>query len=65
MGILGQGVPEAMVWRDALGRVVQRAPVVWAGKTAVLHRGDLPTGAYLVEVLGRNGTLGTVRVLCE
>lgn len=61
----GPAHPDLVIWRDALGRVVRRTAVGQIGPTYTLEREGLPDGLYMVEVLGRQGTLGVVKVLCE
>lgn len=61
----GPAQPESVIWRDALGRVVRRTAVAQIGPTYTLEREGLPAGLYMVEVLGKKGTLGVVKVLCE
>lgn len=61
----GLAWPEEVVWRDALGRVLKRTAVERLGPSFVLERDGLPTGLYMVEVLGRKGSLGVVKVVCQ
>lgn len=61
----GRTSPETLVWRDALGREVQRAAVGRVGPTYILDRGNLPAGPYLVEVRDRTKSLGVIKVLCQ
>lgn len=64
--VVADGVrPEAVVWRDVLGRELKRAPVGRLGPSFILERGALPAGLYLVEVQAKGFSLGTVKVVCE
>jgi hypothetical protein len=63
--VQGNARPESVIWRDLSGRVVQRSAVGRIGPTYILERQGLPAGLYLVEVTGRQGSLGVVRVMCE
>ncbi|MBK7246570.1 MAG: hypothetical protein IPI05_02750 [Flavobacteriales bacterium] len=61
----GTARPERVIWRDALGRMVRRSAVGQVGPTYTLEREGVPAGLYMVEVLGKKGTLGVVKVICE
>ncbi|MBK6410262.1 MAG: hypothetical protein IPF78_11295 [Flavobacteriales bacterium] len=61
----GTARPESVIWRDALGRMVRRSAVGQVGPTYTLEREGVPAGLYMVEVLGKKGTLGVVKVICE
>lgn len=56
---------DQVVWRDVLGREVQRSGVKQNGPSIVLERKDLPVGLYYVEVLAKDHRLGAVKVVCE
>ncbi len=58
-------VPESVVWRDALGREARIDEVKKQGKACILERGDLRGGSYFVEVRGKQGPIGVVKVVCE
>lgn len=57
--------PREVVWRNVLGQVLHRDPVGRLGLSYVLERRGLPNGLYLVEVLGKDRSLGVVKVVCE
>jgi len=57
--------PDHLIWRDGLGRMVRSEPALNNGPTTVLHRKELSTGLYLVEVLRDGKTLGTAKVMLE
>ena len=61
----GTSVPEILVWRDALGREQRISIVEKSGGAFRMERGDLPDGMYFVEVRGKHGTLGVVKVVCD
>jgi hypothetical protein len=61
----GATQPESLIWRNALGSVLRRTAVGQVGPTYTIERNGLPAGLYMVEVLGKKGSLGVVKVICE
>ena len=56
--------PTAVRWFDAWGRLVRQERLI-AGPTSPVHRGDLPPGLYVLQLLAGSHPIGTVRMVCE
>ena len=61
----GIAAPDQLIWTDAMGRAVRMEKPRCDGESLLLERGDLPAGAYLLQVLRENVRIAQCRVLLQ